>query len=163
MTPCLVGAWGYFMPGMGVEKAQQHWRNLIARYGALPVVAWADAAGAGPMGDWIWFPEGDPKRDAPVAPRYFRRIFELVGKATIRSAALRLTADNKFTVWLNFDPRPILVRRLKPGASYRVTMFDPVTGERASLPDSNTGAEGQWRCDPPGHGHDWVMLFEMQP
>ena len=37
-TPCIVGAWGYFMPWMGVEKAKQHWRNLIARYGALPVV-----------------------------------------------------------------------------------------------------------------------------
>jgi hypothetical protein len=37
-TPCIVGAWGYFLPLMGVEKAKQHWRNLIARYGALPVV-----------------------------------------------------------------------------------------------------------------------------
>lgn len=38
LTPCIVGAWGYFMPWMGVEKLQQHWRYLIARYGALPVV-----------------------------------------------------------------------------------------------------------------------------
>lgn len=37
-TPCIVGAWGYFIPWMGVEKARQHWRNLVARYGALPVV-----------------------------------------------------------------------------------------------------------------------------
>jgi hypothetical protein len=37
-TPCIVGAWGYFLPLMGVEKAKQHWRNLVARYGALPVV-----------------------------------------------------------------------------------------------------------------------------
>src|ERR1043165_2520028 len=37
-TPCIVGAWGYFIKWMGVEKAKQHWRNLIARYGALPVV-----------------------------------------------------------------------------------------------------------------------------
>ncbi|MEO7298078.1 MAG: DUF4038 domain-containing protein, partial [Verrucomicrobiota bacterium] len=37
-TPCIVGEWGYFMKWMGVEKAKQHWRNLIARYGALPVV-----------------------------------------------------------------------------------------------------------------------------
>ncbi|PIU87800.1 MAG: hypothetical protein COS65_32765 [Armatimonadetes bacterium CG06_land_8_20_14_3_00_66_21] len=38
LTPCIVGAWGYFLPWMGVEKAKQHWRYLIARYGALPVV-----------------------------------------------------------------------------------------------------------------------------
>ena len=38
LTPCIVGAWGYFMPWMGVEKLEQHWRYLVARYGALPVV-----------------------------------------------------------------------------------------------------------------------------
>lgn len=37
-TPCIVGAWGYYMPWMGVERAKQHWRYLVARYGALPVV-----------------------------------------------------------------------------------------------------------------------------
>lgn len=37
-TPCIVGAWGYFIPWMGIERAKQHWRNLVARYGALPVV-----------------------------------------------------------------------------------------------------------------------------
>jgi hypothetical protein len=44
-APCIVGAWGYFMPLMGVEKAKQHWRYLIARYGALPVV-WCAAGEA---------------------------------------------------------------------------------------------------------------------
>ncbi|HEX3133478.1 MAG TPA: DUF4038 domain-containing protein [Planctomycetota bacterium] len=44
-TPCIVGAWGYFMPWMGVEKMTSHWRYLIARYGALPVV-WCAAGEA---------------------------------------------------------------------------------------------------------------------
>ena len=44
-TPCIVGAWGYFMPLMGVEKTKQHWRYLIARYGAMPVV-WCAAGEA---------------------------------------------------------------------------------------------------------------------
>ncbi len=44
-TPCIVGAWGYFMPWMGVDKAKQHWRYLIARYGALPIV-WCAAGEA---------------------------------------------------------------------------------------------------------------------
>jgi hypothetical protein len=38
LTPCIVGAWGYFLPMMGVEKAKRHWRYLVARYGAWPVV-----------------------------------------------------------------------------------------------------------------------------
>src|SRR5690606_38634745 len=37
-TPCLFGMWGYHMRFMGVERATQHWRYLIARYAALPVV-----------------------------------------------------------------------------------------------------------------------------
>ncbi len=37
LSPCIVGAWGYFMEFMGKEKLQQHWRYLIARYGAYPV------------------------------------------------------------------------------------------------------------------------------
>jgi hypothetical protein len=44
-TPCIVGAWGYFLPWMGVEKAKAHWRYLVARYGALPVV-WCTAGEA---------------------------------------------------------------------------------------------------------------------
>ncbi len=38
LVPCIVGAWGYFMSWMGVDKLKRHWRNLIARYGALPVI-----------------------------------------------------------------------------------------------------------------------------
>jgi hypothetical protein len=38
LMPCIVGCWGYFLPWMGVEKMKKHWRNLIARYGAYPVV-----------------------------------------------------------------------------------------------------------------------------
>src|SRR5580658_5110344 len=45
LTPCVVGAWGYFMPWMGVEKMKAHWRYLIARYGAWPVV-WCAAGEA---------------------------------------------------------------------------------------------------------------------
>ena len=47
LVPCIVGCWGYFLPWMGVEKMKKHWRNLIARYGAYPVV-WC-LAGEGVM------------------------------------------------------------------------------------------------------------------
>lgn len=38
IVPCIVGMWGYYLPFMGVENVKRHWRNLIARYGAYPVV-----------------------------------------------------------------------------------------------------------------------------
>jgi hypothetical protein len=38
LMPCIVGFWGYFLDFAGSEVLKQHWRNLIARYGAYPVV-----------------------------------------------------------------------------------------------------------------------------
>ena len=34
LVPCIVGCWGYFLPWMGLDKMKQHWRNLVARWGA---------------------------------------------------------------------------------------------------------------------------------
>ncbi|NLD41956.1 MAG: DUF4038 domain-containing protein, partial [Chloroflexi bacterium] len=38
LVPFLVGCWGYHLPWLGLKKAKQHWRNLVARYGAYPVI-----------------------------------------------------------------------------------------------------------------------------
>jgi hypothetical protein len=38
LLPCVVGCWGYYLPLLGPEKMQQHWRYLVARWGAYPVV-----------------------------------------------------------------------------------------------------------------------------
>ncbi|WP_165247301.1 apiosidase-like domain-containing protein [Paludisphaera soli] len=38
ITPCVVGAWGYHLPWLGEARMKQHWRNLVARWGAYPVV-----------------------------------------------------------------------------------------------------------------------------
>jgi len=38
IAPCIVGAWGYHLPWLGVDKMKKHWRYLIARWGALPVI-----------------------------------------------------------------------------------------------------------------------------
>ncbi len=38
LVPCIVGMWGYYLPLMGTEKVKAHWRNLVARYAAWPVI-----------------------------------------------------------------------------------------------------------------------------
>ena len=45
LVPCIVGSWGYFMDFAGADVLRKHWRNLIARYGAYPVV-WCAAGEA---------------------------------------------------------------------------------------------------------------------
>jgi hypothetical protein len=37
-VPCIFGSWGDWLLKLGIEKMKQHWRYLIARYGAYPVV-----------------------------------------------------------------------------------------------------------------------------
>jgi hypothetical protein len=59
LVPCIVGCWGYFLPLMGQAKMKQHWRNLIARWGAYPVV-WC-LAGEGPMPYYL---SKTPKEDS---------------------------------------------------------------------------------------------------
>lgn len=64
-------------------------------------VAWESATTPITPGDWIWFPEGDPKTDAPVASRYFRRLFDLPDPHAVRRAQIRVTADDRFILWIN--------------------------------------------------------------
>ena len=52
---------------------------------------------------WIWFNEGNPPAEAPAETRYFRRTFSVdrPGLKPVEDAALDITADNGFTVWVN--------------------------------------------------------------
>ncbi|HBY63430.1 MAG TPA: alpha-L-rhamnosidase [Solibacterales bacterium] len=38
LTPCVLGCWGYYLPKTGERRMKQHWRNIVARWGAYPVV-----------------------------------------------------------------------------------------------------------------------------
>ena len=38
LTPCILGAWGYYLQELGIKKMKQHWRYIIARWGIYPVV-----------------------------------------------------------------------------------------------------------------------------
>jgi len=40
LVPCVLGAWGYYLLMLGPEKMKQHWRYIVARWWAYPVV-WA--------------------------------------------------------------------------------------------------------------------------
>jgi hypothetical protein len=47
LVPCIVGCWGFFLPLMGVTKVKEHWRYIVARWGAYLVI-WC-LAGEGTM------------------------------------------------------------------------------------------------------------------
>jgi hypothetical protein len=259
---------------------------------------WARFIGPAPLGlegaHWIWFPEGEPSRNAPAEKRFFRRDFFVPELESVERVRLRIAVDNQFVARLNgqllgkgdswqtgseFDnvrkfvlagtnvltieaqnvpdqgPNPagaiarleielksgqkltidtdhqwlasktllpdwnkvpftgagaeraldlgaygmgpwgktpeqstgdiygpqssglpgsvrityvpeslaIEVRELIPGSAYRAAWFDPVTGEKTSLPEVKANAAGTWTCQPPsGCNHDWVLILEPQ-
>lgn len=85
LTPCILGAWGYYLPMIGLENMRLHWRYLVARWGALPVV-WA-AAGEQTM---PWYLENDEQK--------------ALSRARLKSDWSRVIADIRAT---NAFGRPI--------------------------------------------------------
>lgn len=76
LAPCIVGCWGYYLPMLGIQKMKQHWRNLVARWGAYPVV-WC-LAGEAAMPYYL-SPDKEQDRDFQIAGwteigRYVRQI-----------------------------------------------------------------------------------------
>jgi len=63
LLPCIVGCWGYYLPWLGVERMKTHWRQIIARWGAYPVI-WC-LAGEGVM-PW-YLHKQTPQRDEDMA------------------------------------------------------------------------------------------------
>lgn len=50
---------------------------------------------------WIWFPEGNPAANAPKGERFFRRVISLPPDAVVQRAALALTVDDQFKLYVN--------------------------------------------------------------
>ena len=69
LLPCIVGCWGYHLHWLGEEKLKQHWRYLVARWGAYPVV-WC-LAGEGSMPYYL---SEDKERDRKIQEKAWSRI-----------------------------------------------------------------------------------------
>ncbi len=50
---------------------------------------------------WIWFPEGQPEKAAPVGARYFQRGITLPASATVKRAMLFFTGDDSVECFVN--------------------------------------------------------------
>lgn len=119
LVPCIVGCWGYFLPIMGVAKVKQHWRNLVARWGAYPVV-WC-LAGEGAMPYYLSKSKPDDaafqKRGWTELGRYVRSIDPFHHPVTIHpSDNARNTVEDPAV--LDFD------------------MLQTGHGDRASIPNT---------------------------
>jgi len=51
--------------------------------------------------NWIWFPEGNPTVSAPVATRWFRKVFTVPSGVSVSQAVATMVGDNMFTLYVN--------------------------------------------------------------
>jgi putative heme-binding domain-containing protein len=75
----------------------------LAALAALGLRSWQAQAQPAPAPQWIWYDEGNPLQDAPAETCFFRRAFTLdrPGAKGPDDAALEITADNGYAVWVN--------------------------------------------------------------
>lgn len=156
-TPCIVGAWGYFMQWTGVEKMKAHWRYLIARYGAWPVV-WCAAGEA----NLPWYlAKGFPYDDREQVRAWtevmrfvrttdpFHRLLTIHPTAIKRYTALHATDDPSL---LDFDmlqtphgqreAAPVVIKAVRE--SYSATPLMPVIDGEASYEMLNDRLPTEW-------------------
>jgi hypothetical protein len=75
LVPCIIGAWGYYLMWLGTENMQLHWRYLIARWGALPVV-WV-AAGEQTM---PWYLSNNKRTDREYLKEAWTQVLQGIRK-----------------------------------------------------------------------------------
>jgi hypothetical protein len=131
LAPCIVGCWGYFMIFMGLRKIKQHWRNIVARWGAYPVF-WC-LAGEGTMPYYLSKNKeedaADQKRGWTELARYVRSIDPYRHPITIHpSSTARDTVE---------DPSVLDFDMLQTGHGDRTSYpntINKVTGELQRAP-----------------------------
>jgi hypothetical protein len=104
-VPCVVGAWGYHLPWMGTEKMKRHWRYLIARYGALPVVWCIGGEVDNPyyLGSDRQEKAAEQKREWPKVCRYVRQTDPYGRLITVHPGGSRLSRLAVDASLLDFD------------------------------------------------------------
>ena len=127
LAPCIVGCWGYFLPWMGLAKMKQHWRNIVARWGAYPVF-WC-LAGEGGMPYYLSTTKREDsefqKHGLTEVARYVRAIDPLRHPITIHPSASARNCIEDASL-LDFD-------MLQTGHSDRQSISTTVRGVTTSL------------------------------
>jgi len=95
LAPCIVGFWGCFIMWMGEKRAKQHWRNLVARYGAYTVF-WC-IAGEGTMPYYLSesaeSDEAEQRRILTTLATYVHKIDPYDHPVTVHPCGLQNSVD----------------------------------------------------------------------
>jgi len=101
---------------------------------------------------WIWYPEGNPARSAPVGKRYFQRIIHVDEKKVLASATAGVSADNEFTLWING-------KKVSESDNFHVTVTTPITS--FLRPGDNVIAVAVANTDAEPNPAGWIGAFDL--
>ncbi len=133
-TPCIFGAWGHYISEMGIDKMKQHWRYLIARYAAWPVVFCAAGEANLPWYQVQGFPYDDRKqaKDWSDVMRYIRATDPFHRLLTVHPTGIhRLSSRN-----VTDDPGLLDIDALQTPHGLRDAVADTVKNVRQSYADN---------------------------
>ncbi len=127
LMPCIVACWGYFLPIMGVPKLKKHWRNMIARWGAYPVI-WC-LAGEGAMPFYL---SKTKKEDAETQRQGWTEIAKYVRSVDPYHHAITIHPTDNARDQVE-DPSVIDFDMLQTGHSDRKSIANTVNSITGSL------------------------------
>lgn len=127
MTPAIVGAWGFHLNWLGVDKMQKHWRYLVARYGAWPVV-WV-AAGEGTLPYYL---SETKARDEQQQRDQWTEMVRYIGQIDPFDRPLTIHPKQSSRQTID-DPHLLSFDMLQTGHGGRHSIRSTLHGVRASL------------------------------
>jgi hypothetical protein len=132
LVPCVVGAWGYMLPWLGARRMAAHWRELVARWGAWPLV---------------WCLAGEA-----AMPYYTQRRWRRWRSLALRwgwSGQLRqLRRQDPWQRLITVHPTTNSRSQLLPGAAIELELLQTGHGGRASLAATGPALERARRRRP---------------
>jgi len=131
VVPCIVGSWGYYMMWMGLEAAKKHWRNLVARWGAYPVV-WC-LAGEGVMPYYL---SEDREGDGKVQRKRWTEIARYVREI------------DPWNRLISIHPTNIGRDQVEDDSVLDFDMLQTGHGDRASIPNTIRSVAGSYGRQP---------------
>ncbi len=131
LVPCVVGCWAYYLPWMGLAKMKRHWRYLVARWGAQPVV-WC-LAGEGAMPYYL---SADRDGDIALQRRGWTELARYVREI------------DPFGRLLSIHPTDLGTRQVEDPSVLDFDMLQTGHGDRASLPHTLRCVEAAYAGQP---------------
>ena len=104
---------------------------------------------------WLWYPEADPQKSAPVGTRFFRRKIEIPSDKKVKRARFRLIADNEGTLYVN-DQEVQKFSGWKPPYTFEVTEKVKTGTNTLAIAVTNKGESP----NPAGLGGKFLVEFE---